>query len=99
MEELFKVTVIVDGIKKKCRKSDRHFLRLGYKPYNNGEFNREEIEETAKASIQTNIRQVTGRIIVVLDHIKRGDMMEQWQPFSDKNIQFELKSSLENVLQ
>lgn len=99
MEELFKITVSVIGVKKRCRKVDSHLLRLGYKPYNEGNFNKDELIELARASVETNIKQVTGKIMVHLDHIKRGDFMEQWEPFSDKNIRFEVKSSLENVLQ
>jgi hypothetical protein len=44
MEQFFRVGICVDGIKKRCRKSDSHYFHAGYIPYNNGDFNKEEIE-------------------------------------------------------
>lgn len=98
-KELFKLTVSVKGVKKRCRNSDHHLLQGGYMPYNDGVFDQAKIEDVVKGLIETNMKRVDGRIFIHLDHIKQGDFMQTWEPFSDKNVRFELKSSLENALQ
>ena len=97
-KELFKISVSVTGIKKRCRKSEFHVLRGGYIPYNGGSFDREAIEAVARGLIETNIKQLNSRVIIHLDRIEQDDFLERWEPFSDKNVKWELVSSLENVL-
>lgn len=97
-KELFKISIGLYGVKKRCRKSEFHVLRAGYIPYNEGTFDREAIETIAKGLIETNMKQVNGKIIISLDHIKQGDFMQTWEPFSDKNVKWQLVSSLENEL-
>ena len=97
-KELFKISVAVTGVKKRCRKSEFHVLRGGYIPYNGGSFDREAVEGMARGLVDSNMKQVNSRIIVHLDRIEKGDFMETWEMFSDKNIKFELKTPLENEL-
>lgn len=97
-QEFFKVYVIVPGVKKRCRKAERHMLKAGYIPYNGGSFDREAIEATAKGLIEANIKQVVGNVVISLDHVVRDDHFERWEPFSDKNVRFELRTALENEL-
>ena len=97
-QEFFKVKIIVPGIKKRCRKAEKHLLKAGYLPYNGGIFNQDEIEQVARGLIETNIKQVMGKIFVSLDYVTRDEHFERWEPFSDKNIRFELKTPLEKEL-
>lgn len=96
--ELFKISVSTHGIKKKCRKSDFHFFKAGHIPYNEGTFNKDEIEAVARGIIESNMKEVKAKIMIHLDHITQDENFEQWEPFSNKNVRWELKSSLENVL-
>ena len=60
--EYFKVTIVVNGVKKRARKTDRHFLHAGYIPYNNGFYDIEQVETLAKNFTETNIKEVIGKI-------------------------------------
>lgn len=97
-KELFKISVSVHGVKRRCRKSEFHLLQGGYIPYNEGTFNREAIEAVARGLIEVNMKQVNSKIIINLDHVKQGEFMQTWEPFSDKNIKWNLVSPLENEL-
>lgn len=97
-QEFFKFYVIVTGVKKRCRKAERHMLKAGYFPYNEGSFDRDVVESIARGLIETNIKQVTGKVFISLDHVVRDEHFERWEMFSDKHVKFELKTPLENEL-
>lgn len=97
-KELFKISVSVTGVKKRCRKSDFHVLRGGYIPYNEGSFDREAVEAIARGLVDSNMKQINSRVMIHLDRIEKGEFMERWELFSDKNVKFELKTPLENEL-
>ena len=97
-KELFKISVSMTGIKKRCRKSEFHILQGGYIPYNDGTFDRETIEAIAKGLIETNMKQVNSKIVICLDHVKQGIFMQTWEPFSKRHVKWNLVSSLENEL-
>ena len=94
--EFFKISFQVRGIKKRCRKSDRHFIQLGSIPYNNGEYNKEDIISKVRDSIATNIKEVHSIVRIHLDHViithDMGFTSTQWEPFSKKNIIFEIQA-------
>jgi len=96
--EYFKVTIVVNGIKKRARKIDRHFLHAGYLPYNNGFYDVEQVETLAKNFTETNMKEVNGKIQVNLNHVTVDGTFEQWLPFSNKNITHVISSSLEKAL-
>jgi len=102
-QKLFKISINVVGIKKRCRKVERHFLRAGYVPYNDGEFNKEELEQKVKDVVSSNMKTVTSDIIISLDFVElsveRGYSSELWQPFSKLNKSWKVLSGLENQLQ
>ena len=99
MEQFFRIGISVDGIKKRCRKSDRHYFHAGYIPYNNGDFNKEEIENLAKGLVETNMKTLKSKVYVILNHVKVDNGIETWEMFGKTNVRFELNSSLENALQ
>lgn len=99
MEQFYKLGVAVNGVKKRCRKSERHFISGGYLPYNDGTFNQEEVESLARGILETNMKRIDGKVKVVLNHVKREGGIETWEVFGKTNVQFELQSSLENALQ
>ncbi len=102
MEQFFRVGISVDGIKKRCRKSDSHYFHAGYIPYNDGNYNAEEIDDLVKGLVSTNMKEVQNVPTIHLDHVivkhDGGFKSEQWQPFSKLNKEFLLVSSLENEL-
>lgn len=91
---LFKIAIQLIGIKKRCRKSERHFFQLGHVPYNDGNYNAEEITEKVKAFVDTNMKEVNSIVRVSLDHVvikNEGSFtVTQWEPFSKLNKQFDL---------
>lgn len=91
---LFKISIQVIGIKKRCRKSERHFFQLGHMPYNDGQYNKEEVSDRVKAFLDTNMKSINSLTRVSLDHtvITKDEFCTQttWQPFSDKNVRFDL---------
>lgn len=97
-KEFFKISVAVTGVKKRCRKSEFHVFRGGYIPYNEGSFDREAVEAVARGLVDSNMKQVNSRVMIHLDRIEKGDFMERWEPFSNKNVKFELLTPLENEL-
>lgn len=97
-KELFKISIHVVGIKKRCRKPDRHIFSLGYVPYNDGAFNQDEIEKRAKDFLAENMKQVLGVPNVSLNRVVKSEGVETWEMFSDKNKSFKILSGLENVL-
>lgn len=97
-KELFKISVSLRGVKKRCRKSDFHVLRGGYIPYNEGSFDREAVEAIARGLVDSNMKQINSRVMIHLDRIEKGEFMERWELFSDKNVKWELKTPLENEL-
>jgi hypothetical protein len=91
---LFKISIQVIGIKKRCRKSERHFFQLGHMLYNDGQFDKSSINDKVRAFIETNMKQVNSLTRVSLDHtIVTQDKfctLTTWQPFSDKDVRFDL---------
>ncbi len=91
---LFKISIQVIGIKKRCRKSERHFFQLGHMPYNDGQFDKSEVSDKVKAFLQANMKEVHSLTRVSLDHViikNEGNFtVTQWEPFSSKNVRFDL---------
>ena len=92
--ENFKLSIQVIGIKKRCRKSDRHFFHFGYLPYNDGQFDKSAINDKVRDFLATNMKSINSLTRVSLDHMTSSDEgnynVVQWQPFSDKNVSFDL---------
>lgn len=80
----YKLSYNLKGIKKRCRKSELHFFHLGRVDLN---YDHNQIIETVRASIDTNIKEVYSMVNIHLDFItSTAEGFEQWMPFSDKNI-------------
>ena len=99
MEQFFKLGVAVNGIKKRCRKSESHYLSGGYLPYNDGVFNQDEVENLVRGILETNMKRIEGKVFIILNHVKVADGIQTWEMFGKTNVKFELKTSLENALQ
>ena len=91
---LFKISIQVIGVKKRCRKSERHFFQLGSIPYNDGQFDKSSINDKVRDFLATNMKSINSLTRVSLDHtvITHDEFCTQttWQPFSDKNVRFDL---------
>ena len=99
MEQFFKLGVAVNGVKKRCRKSESHYLSGGYLPYNDGAFNQDEVENLVRGILETNMKRIEGKVFIILNHVKVADGIQTWEMFGKTNVKFELKTSLENALQ
>lgn len=102
MEKLYKIWVSCTGVKKRCRKPDRHSFSLGYIPYNEGSFDKAEIEAKARDFVATNMKSLIGKASVSLNVVEREKddygIIESFQMFDPRNITFQLNSTLENEL-
>ena len=103
-DKLFKVSIIVTGVKKRCRKTEQHFLSLGYIDYNDGAFNQDELTEKVKNYLSDNMREIKSIPRVNLYYVERrkdafGKVLVIPSFVDDRNISFNVQSSLENALQ
>lgn len=92
--EKFRISIQLIGIKRRCRKSERHFFHFGHMPYvNNGEYDQEQLKSQVIAWIQTNMKEVHSQVRVCLDHViissERGFTTTQWEPLSKLNTRFD----------
>jgi hypothetical protein len=101
-EKLYKIGISVTGVKKRCRKSDRHYLPMGYIPYNEGQIDQAEIEARAKDFVAENMKSVVGNFKVCLNFIERKKddygTIETWEMFGNENKSFTVQTSLEKEL-
>jgi hypothetical protein len=88
---LYRLAVQLIGIKKRCRKSERHFLHLGHIPF--GDINYDDVKQKVKDALDTNMKAVHSQIRVHLDYVIISDhgsyTHTEWQPFDSKNITFD----------
>jgi len=93
--EKFRISIQLIGIKKRCRKSERHFFHFGHIPYLNGkvQFRKEQIINQVRDWIDTNMKEVHSQVRVNLDHViisnQGGFTTTQWEPFSKLNTRFD----------
>lgn len=85
----YELSYQVMGIKKRCRKSDRHFFHLGKVDL---DFDKSHVESVIRSHVQENMKTVSSMVRIHLDYIttSQDGFFEQWQPFSGKNIAFNL---------
>jgi hypothetical protein len=89
----FKISIELIGIKRRCRKSERHFFQLGHVAYNNGTYCPDILKDQIRGFLDSNMKEVHSVVRVHLDHIvisNEGNFTTtQWEPFSDKNKRFD----------
>lgn len=92
--ERFKISIQVIGIKKRCRKNERHMFQLGSIEYNRGEYNKESVISLVRDFVNVNMKEFNSTVRIHLNHVKqsneRGFTSTLWEPFSDKNIRFDI---------
>ena len=92
--ERFKISIQVIGIKKRCRKNERHMFQLGSIEYNGGEYNKESVISLVRDFVDVNMKEVNSIVRIHLDHVKqsneRGFTSTLWVPFSDKHVRFDI---------
>ncbi len=91
---VFEVNVYVFGVKRKCRKSEKHSFKLGSIDYNDGAFNQDEIEQKARDIVATNMKEVQGQFITVqMLRVEIGDMFKTFEMFDKRHVNFQVPSS------
>lgn len=95
-QEKFKISVEVCGIKRRCRKNERHFFQVSSIPYNDGKYDESVINDLVKDFLDSNMKWVSSQVVVHLDHVKvsneRGFTSTLWEPFSSLNIRYKFNS-------
>ena len=95
---VFEISVYVFGVKRKCRKADRHSFKLGSIDYNEGAFSQDEIEQKARDIVATNMKEVQSQFIKVqMLRVERssdnGFTSTSFQMFDDRHVNFQIPSS------
>jgi hypothetical protein len=91
---VFEINVYVFGVKRKCRKSEKHSFKLGSIDYNEGAFNRDDIEQRARDIVATNMKAVEGQYIAVqMLRVEIGDMFKTFEMFDKRHVNFQVPSS------
>ena len=94
MTERFKISIQVIGIKKRCRKCEPHFFQVSSIAYNDGSFDKELVNQLVRDFVSVNMKQTVSVIRICLDHVKvnsaRGFTSTLWEPFSDKNVRYDI---------
>jgi len=91
---MFRISVFVIGVKRRCRKVDRHHLSGGYMPYNDGVFDRCEVEQKARDMVDTNMKSAN-KIQVRLTKVEfkeedNGITIESFLMFDDAHVSFDI---------
>ena len=93
MEVMFRMSVFVVGVKKRCRKVDKHHLNGGYLPFNDGNFDRGEVEQKARDMVDTNMKSVN-KVHVKLTKVEFKEMngitMESFLMYDDAHVSFDI---------
>ena len=94
----YALSISVRGVKKRCRKSDLHHFHVGAVSL---DFDRKELESKVYDLIFLNMKSISSMIYVTLNYTvekkERDITCRQFEPFSDKNIKFQL-FPLSNIL-
>jgi hypothetical protein len=95
---VFEINVYVFGVKRKCRKSEKHSFKLGSIDYNEGAFSRDDIEQRARDIVATNMKAVEGQYITVQmlrveKSSENGFTSTSFQMFDDRHVNFQIPSS------
>lgn len=80
-KEQFRISVKINGIKKRCRKSDRHTFKLGYCDLE--DLKLKDFELKAYDIIDTKMR-ITDYATLDYVLVKVNGDMETWAPFDDR---------------
>ena len=91
---VFEIRVYVFGVKRKCRKSEKHSFKLGSIDYNDGVFNHDDIEQRARDIVATNMKAVEGQFITVqMLRVEIGDMFKTFEMFDKRHVNFQVPST------
>jgi hypothetical protein len=94
---IFEVGIHVKGVKRKCRKSERHYFSVTKIPYDENA-TLDQVRDVVKAFLETNMKSVEGRPIVKFSRVEIGEHFRTMELFDKRNKEFVLESSLENAL-
>jgi hypothetical protein len=99
----FSITVYVHGVKKKCRKSERHSLKLGSIDWNEGSFDKEAVSQRARDIGATNMKSTSGRIQVQMLRVEfkkeNGFTSTSFMMFDERHVNFNVDTQLNEALE
>jgi len=98
----FSISVYVVGVKKRCRKAERHSLKLGSIDYNDGSFDKEEISQRARDIVATNMKSVSSPIKVQMLRTEissdNGFTSTKFMMYDERHVNFTVDSALNEAL-
>lgn len=80
--DCFNVHINLIGIKKRCRKVEKHYIVLGYVKL---DFNEDELKKLVKNTVLTVMKEFNPKIHVQLTYTRRGGGMEEFQLFDPRS--------------
>jgi len=91
---MFRVSLRAQGIKKRCRKVDNHYFKMGYEGPELEPEDVQKLHDKAYEMLNTTMREVK-KASLCLDYVEiRGDM-ETWKPFDEITKENSVKYKLE----
>lgn len=98
----FSINVYVYGVKKKCRKSERHSFKLGYIDWNEGSFNKEEISQKARDIVASNMKTASSPISVQMLRVElkkdSWGTSQTFMMFDERHVNFKVETLLNEAL-
>ena len=91
----YKISISVNGLKKRDRKNKQHFFNFGYVDLN---YDENEIMDKARDFIDENMKSTNGQAKILLTYVKIDDVFERFQIYDERNKTLVLKSRLEQAL-
>lgn len=91
----YKVSISVNGLKKRDRKNKQHFFNFGYVDLN---YDENDVMDKARDFLHENMKSINGQAKILLTYVEIDGMFESFQLFDERNKTLFLKSRLEQAL-
>lgn len=95
----WRVTVRVNGVKKKCRKVDSHYFTIATIPWQEKETIDFSVwNDKARDFISTNMKSVNGKVMLDFNYTEIGDHFYTVQLFDKRHFRHEVTSPVMDQL-
>jgi hypothetical protein len=98
----FSISVYVVGVKKKCRKVEKHFLKLGYIDYNEGIFDKDAVSQKARDIVATNMKSVSSALKVQMLRVElkkdEWGTSQSFEMYDKRHVYFTVDTALNDAL-
>lgn len=87
-ENKYQVYCYLKGIKKRCRKIERHQIKLGYYPL---DVNVDELKQIAKNLMQENFKSFDKQAVLNLNYVTIKENMVSFMLYDAKNLSYKFE--------